>query len=297
MKKKIVALCLVLALALTAIGGATLAYFTDVTEDVNNTFTIGNIDITLTETAKVTDKDGKEVTDAVKKNDYGGYSYTGLMPTYSLEKKPVVTNNGANDAYVRVFVVMNNLKEINNAIDEVYESKGYSEKEIQDVYDKVFLNWGMQYAYKVDSRMWMKDRSDTKVIDIDHASRISADYGTWDKDNMFSDGEKPDGFYYGNDTYYNNALKANERVYVFYLKLAPKETYQLFDGLTIPDDFSNSVVVKDKEGKETVIDQMAMFNGLNIGVYADAIQTIGFDTPKAAFEALEKDHPMGWWNN
>lgn len=48
MKKKIISLCLVLALALTAIGGATLAYFTD-TEKADNVFTTGNIDITLTE--------------------------------------------------------------------------------------------------------------------------------------------------------------------------------------------------------------------------------------------------------
>ena len=53
MKKKIVALCLVLALALTAIGGATLAYFTD-TEQKTNTFTIGNIDIVIEEDMKDT---------------------------------------------------------------------------------------------------------------------------------------------------------------------------------------------------------------------------------------------------
>ena len=48
MKKKIVALCLVLALALTAIGGATLAYFTD-TDTETNTFTVGNVKIDLVE--------------------------------------------------------------------------------------------------------------------------------------------------------------------------------------------------------------------------------------------------------
>jgi len=48
MKKKIVALCLVLALALTAVGGATLAYFTD-TEKATNTMTFGNVDIDIDE--------------------------------------------------------------------------------------------------------------------------------------------------------------------------------------------------------------------------------------------------------
>lgn len=48
MKKKILALCLVVALAASAITGATLAYFTD-TDSVTNTFTTGKIQIELVE--------------------------------------------------------------------------------------------------------------------------------------------------------------------------------------------------------------------------------------------------------
>lgn len=48
MKKKIVTLCLVVAMAATAVIGGTLAYFTD-TEEKTNTFTVGNVDIVLTE--------------------------------------------------------------------------------------------------------------------------------------------------------------------------------------------------------------------------------------------------------
>ena len=46
MKKKILALCLILALAVTAIGGATLAYFQD-TDAQTNVFTICNVKIDL----------------------------------------------------------------------------------------------------------------------------------------------------------------------------------------------------------------------------------------------------------
>ena len=46
MKKKIIALCLIVALAATAVVGGTLAYFTDV-DEVNNTFTMGKVDIKL----------------------------------------------------------------------------------------------------------------------------------------------------------------------------------------------------------------------------------------------------------
>ena len=48
MKKKIVSLCLVVALAATAVIGGTLAYFTD-TEEATNTITVGNVSIWLAE--------------------------------------------------------------------------------------------------------------------------------------------------------------------------------------------------------------------------------------------------------
>lgn len=48
MKKKILSLCLIAVLLLTAIGGATLAYFTD-TDSKTNTFTTAKVDITLVE--------------------------------------------------------------------------------------------------------------------------------------------------------------------------------------------------------------------------------------------------------
>lgn len=48
MKKKIVALCLVVCLAATAVIGGTLAYFTD-TKTAENTFTVGNVKIELLE--------------------------------------------------------------------------------------------------------------------------------------------------------------------------------------------------------------------------------------------------------
>lgn len=70
MKKKIVALCLCIALAVVAIGGATLAYFTDTTPAVKNTFTVGNVDIDLTETT--------------------GNSYT-VIPGVEIRKDPTVT--------------------------------------------------------------------------------------------------------------------------------------------------------------------------------------------------------------
>lgn len=81
MKKKILALCLVVALAVTAVVGGTLAYFTD-TDEAENTFTTGKVDITLNET----------FTQASK-----------LLPGKNIAKVVNVTNN-EEDAYVRLHI-------------------------------------------------------------------------------------------------------------------------------------------------------------------------------------------------
>ena len=88
MKKKIISLCLVVALGATAVVGGTLAYFTDKDQEVN-TFTVGNVDIDLTEPNW--EKTGKaEAEDA--------------YPGEALAKDPTVTNKGANPCFVRVAV-------------------------------------------------------------------------------------------------------------------------------------------------------------------------------------------------
>ena len=81
MKKKILVLCLVVALAVTAVVGGTLAYFTD-TDNETNTFTTGKVDITLNETFTQESK---------------------LLPGKNIEKIVNVTNN-EEDAYVRLHI-------------------------------------------------------------------------------------------------------------------------------------------------------------------------------------------------
>ena len=298
MKKKITALCLVVALALVAIGGATMAYFTDHGQQ-ENTFAIGNIDIKVDEWGNVKDADGNFVSDAFSYDDNGMY-YTNIMPSYVMTKKPVISNESTrNAAYVRVAVVVNNLSEINNAIDTVYEAAGKNETEIQHIYDNVFAGWGISHLKnaKEPRRMWMNDRDDPKVLGIDMAAKISTGTGYYTQfsiTNLFkSEAEKNDAHNDGvldagdlGETYYTKALSANERVYVFYLKLDADESYELFGGLNAPADFNN--------------EQMKMFEGLKIGIYADAIQTVGFSGDNAAidaFTALEAEHPLGWWND
>lgn len=105
MKKKIVAAGLVACVAATAIGGATLAYFTD-TQDVSNTFTVGNVSITLDE-AQV-QKVGDEWV-ALDERVSTGVSYDKVYPNAQLPKDPMVTLGAdSSDAYVRVKVTFTN---------------------------------------------------------------------------------------------------------------------------------------------------------------------------------------------
>lgn len=107
MKKKILALCLVVALAATAVVGTTLAYFSD-KDTNNNVVTMGSVDIVLDE-AKVTyDPETYQWSageERVKSNTYDAVYPGAVMP-----KDPTVHNEGTMDAYVRVKVTVTGYK-------------------------------------------------------------------------------------------------------------------------------------------------------------------------------------------
>ena len=139
MKKKLTALCLCVALLAVAVVGASLAYFTD-TKSATNTFTVGNVKIDLIEskfhregndnsgdttipdpTHKVTADDNmKYVTtghtmftdDEIKADaetymeDYLAVKGENMVPGRGVAKCPYVVNTGANDAYIRIRVMV-----------------------------------------------------------------------------------------------------------------------------------------------------------------------------------------------
>ena len=94
MKKKKTILAALVLLLVVAVGGA-IAYFTD-TDEKTNTFTIGNVDISLTEPNwDTTDSDSDGVPDASQD----------LMPGQSVVKDPTINNvSTKNPAYVFVEV-------------------------------------------------------------------------------------------------------------------------------------------------------------------------------------------------
>lgn len=80
MKRKKIILAAIALFAILVVGGAT-AYFTD-TEKTTNTFTLGSVDITLTE------------------EHWVAANAQGILPGKTLPKDPRVTNVGESSAYV-----------------------------------------------------------------------------------------------------------------------------------------------------------------------------------------------------
>ncbi len=99
MKKKILSLCLVVALAATAVVGGTLAYFTD-NDAKTNTFAVGNVNIHIDEWKE----DGSDEDTAWDEYE----DLTNLAPIAQskapFNKMVETVNDGDNDAYIRTFI-------------------------------------------------------------------------------------------------------------------------------------------------------------------------------------------------
>ena len=162
MKKKLTAIFLCVALVAIAVVGASLAYFTD-TDSATNTFTVGNVKIDLiesryhregndnsgdtsipnpTQTASgmkyVTDghkafTDAEIKADAEKYSDYIGERGENMVPGRNFAKCPYVVNTGANDAYVRVRVMIPHDGDVDNGgiINAMFCSTATSSGEFQ----------------------------------------------------------------------------------------------------------------------------------------------------------------------
>ena len=108
MKKKILILTLCIALLAVAAVGGTLAYFTD-TEEVTNTFTVGNVKIELLESQLLRADDITDaaiIADAEGYADYLAQAGKNILPGISVKKAPYIRNTGSNNAYVRLRVLI-----------------------------------------------------------------------------------------------------------------------------------------------------------------------------------------------
>jgi len=102
---------MILSLVAVFAAGVTLAYFTDTSGPVTNTFTMGNVEILLDEADvdAVADDFGGFTWEANEEADrvYGN-TYTNIYPGAFLPKDPTVTNTGSNPAFVRVMITVEN---------------------------------------------------------------------------------------------------------------------------------------------------------------------------------------------
>lgn len=274
-KTLVMCICLVL-IAVMAIGG-TVAYLTVDPIEKGNVFSVGNIAINLTEDVGTTGA-------ATVTSDDNGATYENVMPGDYLKKAVAIENTGSRPAFVAVEVTINNALEINKAIDEFYEAKGYSEAEIQAIYDYIFDGFGMNYT-KTDAngnatgmRLTITgDKMPEKVLQVDSVKTIHEYWqqysGNWfmdEKTNVAAIGDAYDG-------YYTTGMNDYELRYTYYLYLEKDEKTVLFKGLNVPKEFNAQ--------------QLAMFENMNIKVVASAIQADSFADAKDAVGtiALEDD--------
>ena len=260
MKRKIVTVCLAAVLVIIAVAGASLAYLTD-TDEKTNTFTVGDVNITLIEQRNVKGEDGLK--------EYGEGSYT-LKPGKSndgnaVSKIVTVKNNGTEDAYVWV-----ELRIPEYLVSNEYKAEPHTNE------SKNALHWNSYGCFNVEynsGNYWRLAISDG-IVDADHkvtdADMVAVEDGLWyDYEYV---GTENEGKTVVIRTKMKNVLPAGKtslpalaQVYMDWrvTKTADGNKFQLPDGTEIPKDAS-----------------------WKIDVRAYAIQADGFDNVDAAIAAF-----------
>ena len=152
-KALLLTLCAVLLVAASMLG--TMAYLTS-TDEVENTFTVGQVKITLDE-AQVT-PDGKPVEGAarVKANSYK------LLPGQTYTKDPMVTVlKGSEASYIKMTVTFSKAKEL----DDIFAPNGADMTKIFNGYDKT------SWTYKGNTK---DTAADTRTYEFWYKEAVSA---------------------------------------------------------------------------------------------------------------------------
>lgn len=237
MKRKIVTVCLAAVLVIIAVAGASLAYLTD-TDERTNTFTVGDVDITLIEQRK--GANGLE--------SYGEGSYK-LKPGKSndgnaVSKIVTVMNNGTEDAYVWV-----ELRIPAYLVSNEYKAEPHTNE------SKNALHWNSYGCFNVEynsGNYWRLAVSDG-IVDADHkvtnADMVAVEDGLWyDYEYV---GTEDDGNTVVIRTKMRNVLPAGKtslpalaQVYMDWRVTKTADGYKLPDGTEIPKDASWKIDVR-----------------------------------------------------
>lgn len=174
-KALLLALCAVLLVAATVMG--TMAYLTS-TDTVTNTFTIGNVNITLDETKVDVNGKPEEPTSYVKSNEYK------LMPGHSYTKDPTVhVTAGSENSWIFVKVengisafeaatVANGYTSIADQVEKNGWTKLTGVEGVDNVYYKEYTKSNTQDDLKVFENFKIADEAN-KVTGWDEISKES----------------------------------------------------------------------------------------------------------------------------
>lgn len=252
MKKKIMSLCLIAVITVMAIAGASLAYLTD-TDEADNVFTIGNVQIALHEQQRNEDgtaleafKDDKILMPIVG-SAQGEKDKFGLSTAANyVDKIITVKNTGESAAYVRVLMA------VPVALDNVGDAS-------QNV---LHFNQGNRFM------------AEGNYVE----GAVNADWKNWAAEELLEQNVEVEG------------VPSNIYCYTYTAKLeALTETGSAcIVGFYLDKKVDNKVV----DGKIVYTINGADINydfskGVTIPVYAQAVQADGFATAEDAFAAAE----------
>lgn len=302
MKKKILALCLVVVLSITAVTGATLAYFTDFDQNTNE-FTIGKtgFKIDLWEDVKHTDGAGTELAadpDLGKGDDSNpGFEYKEIMPGDTMQKIAHVENTGEQDAYIALVIKQNNTNTFHTYIDDRFEKMNAADKALglgedkdevmSTVTDAIFsgTGWGLEYT-KEESHPLRYMMTESTGESKGGATVLGYGYANYNPDNKvrnyageyFKNVKSVAGEMDGNfDTLVpDEGDDGHVRMWVIYLKVPVGGSY-IVDLTTTCPDFID-------------MDSLNAFQNMDLDIKAFAIQSYGFanteEGQKEAFNTL-----------
>ncbi len=273
MKKKITAIFLCIALAATAIVGASLAYFTD-TKSATNTFTVGNVKIDLQEgTKKETGETAADLTDWDTTYPNGAQLMPGTQTDGNAVSKIVtVKNTSDNAAWVWVDIKVPTVlvsEDIQGASKETFNALHWNS------YGHFTTANNASGKYKASAIADGIIDNDGNVINSD---MVAVDKGLWNDFKYI--GKTKDGYTIFRATMEKTlagntiSLPCLRQVYMDWRIIADDNGDYIFpetttdnhhyDGTTIPADTDWNIVVN-----------------------AYAIQADGFDTVDKAIEAYE----------
>ena len=166
MKKKLLIMSVAMVLVCAFAVGMTIAYLTS-TDEVVNTFTVGNVRIKLDEAAANPDGSLVPNADRVKANRYK------LIPGHTYNKDPMVTVlSGSEESFIKMTVTFSNSAEL----DAIFDPTGADLLKIFNGYDSA--NW----TYKGNTK---DTKANTRTYEFWYKETVAAPDGNVPLDALF----------------------------------------------------------------------------------------------------------------